>query len=197
MKKKFNVDDEIIFSRYENYSYFNFNNVDFILIVLTGLYERGIISRKKLIGQLKSLRNNNLLNKKNTYYCSINNSWYHGVYGIEIFKELYENYNLYKISIVKLLEVIQLYFNKKYNYCINYLVHKIIKNLFDRFKSYNYSNFIFDLNVEFKIDNFPKVEYKYYETYCNCCGKKMYELNKSDTEKEFNYIINFFKDYKK
>lgn len=163
------------------------------LIVLTGLYENNIISKEKLKGQLKSLREKALTKFKKTYHCTINNQWYNDEPFSNVLKDLYES----EISFIKLIEVLQLYTNKNYNYCINLIVENILSPLLRYFSdhtSYRYFDDIFKTTLS----DFPDIESEGTYSKCYCCGNNRFERSEELT---FNLglekIKDFFHYYKK
>lgn len=165
-----------------------------IIIVLTALYEKNIITLAKLKGQLSSLRKGTLMTHKNTYRCSINNTWYSDEGVREVFKDLFEEFKVDKVSIIKLLEVTNLYLNKNYNYCMDYLVSNIYPKLLNTF-CYSESNF--DIFVDTQIEDFPRIERKGYRNECYECGCTHFEVDYRETNGQITDIINFFHNYKK
>lgn len=61
---------------YTGYQYHKLDMKYVILLVLSCLHHEKKISDAKLKGQFQALRKGTLQRKKNTYHCTINNSWY-------------------------------------------------------------------------------------------------------------------------
>lgn len=165
------------------------------LIVLASLYESNVITREKLKGQLSSLRKGNLLKRKGTYHCEINDRWYSYEPASNVFKDLSERTG--SVSYDGLIEVLQLYTGKNYNYCVDYVVGNIIKPTLNRFAnsyvSYSYLSELFCTNIE----GFPRIEHSGYQSECNCCGGSNFEVDYRGTLMQISKIIDFFHRYKK
>ena len=110
---KFTKTDNFYFWHYDRGLWYLEDEI-VIFLILSGLYERNIITLDKLKGQLKSLKEGTLQQYKKTYHCTINDKWYNDEPARNIFKDLFEQYELNYINIIKLIEVIQLYTNKNY-----------------------------------------------------------------------------------
>ena len=165
------------------------------IIILAGLYENGTITREKLMGQLQSLRKGELLKFRKTYHCTINNRWYSDEPFTEIFKDLLA---FKRVSYVKLIEVLQLYNNKNYNYCINVIVNQIIQPLLNYFASQYHSYDYFSQIFITDLKDFPKIEQKGYRSECWECGNTHFSSDIRRTkEKGTEQIISFFHNYKK
>lgn len=195
MNKIFNNQDNFFFWSWDRGLWYLEDEI-VILLILSGLYERNIITLDKLKGQLKSLKEGKLQQYKKTYHCTINDKWYNDEPSIEIFKELYTNYKLEHISIIKLIEVIQLYLNKNYNYCIDF----IISNIFPRFLN-SFSNsqgeVSFNNYIDVQIEDFPSIKIKGYKSECYECGNEHFTSNHRETISQIDDIIEFFHEYKK
>lgn len=195
MNKIFTTDNSILFQSWER-SLLYLEDETVILIILSGLYERDVITLSKLKGQLKSLRAGTLQRYKKTYHCTINNVWYCDEPAIEVFKDLYINYQLKHISIIKIIEVLQLYLNRNYNYCIDYIVSNIFQRLLNSFSN---SRGIVDFNycISVQIKDFPVIEIKGHKSECYECGNVHLIPNHRETMSQIDDIIAFFHQYKK
>ena len=167
---KFKKTDNFYFWHYDRGLWYLEDEI-FILLILTGLHEKNIINLTKLKGQLKSLKRGKLQKYKRTYHCTINDKWYNDEPARNIFKDLFEQYELNYINIIKLIEVIQLYTNKNYNYSIDF----IISNIFPRFLN-SFSNsqgeVSFGNYINVQIENFPHINLKGYKSECYECGSE-------------------------
>lgn len=163
-----------------------------ILLVLTSAYVNKTITLEKLKGQLSSLRKGTLQKFKQTYHCGINNRWYNDESASEVFKDIGCNN---EISYDDLIEVLQLYTGKNYNYCINMIIDSIIRPLLNYFSNsyYNYFNQIFSTNLS----EFPELKQKGYETHCYECGHRHFESDSKRTREQITEITDFFHNYKK
>lgn len=195
MNKIFNNQDNFFFWSWDRGLWYLEDEI-VILLILSGLYEKDIITLTKLKGQLKSLKDNKLQQYKKTYHCTINDKWYNDEPARKVFKNLYEQYKLEHISIIKLIEVIQLYTNKNYNYSIDFIISNIFPRLLNSFSNrqgeVSFNNF-----VDVQIDNFPKIEIKGYKSECYECGSSHFEANHRKTVSQIDDIIEFFHKYKK
>lgn len=195
MNKIFNKKDNFFFWSWDRGLWYLEDEI-VILLILSGLYERNIITLDKLKGQLKSLKEGKLQQYKKTYHCTINDKWYNNEPAIEIFKELYTNYKIEHISIIKLIEVIQLYLNKNYNYCIDFIVSNIFPRILNSFSNsqgeVSFSNFI-----DIQIEDFPSIKIKGYKSECYECRNEHFISNHRETISQIDDIIEFFHQYKK
>ncbi len=165
----------------------------FILIILAGLYQNKTITIEKLKGQLSSLRKGDLLKLKKTYHCTINDRWYSEENASYIFNDLI-NFN--NVSYVKLIEVLQLYTNKNYNYCIDLVVGRIIEPYLNHFtdSQYDYLSDVFKTNLS----DFPTIQEKGYRSECDCCGHSTFERDYRQTKEEgLKQITDFFHQFKR
>ena len=192
---KFKKTDNFYFWHYDRGLWYLEDEI-FILLILTGLHEKNIINLTKLKGQLKSLKRGKLQKYKRTYHCTINDKWYNDEPARNIFKDLFEQYELNYINIIKLIEVIQLYTNKNYNYSIDF----IISNIFPRFLN-SFSNsqgeVSFGNYINVQIENFPHIKVKGYKSECYECGSEHFVINHRETISQIDNIIDFFHQYKK
>jgi len=178
------------------------------LIMLTSLYCTGKITRVKLLGQLKALREGTLTRYKSTYHCKITNKWYSFASFTDILEGLNDrNSYLPEMGYNNLIEVIMLYTNKGYNYSINYIVDYIITPFLELWKRSDYESSDFGSGrfagayFETSIKDFPilkKFEFGYNEcdySCCCCCSCKSYRYEADEKARE--KIINYFHQYKK
>lgn len=199
--KKFSINDKIINIYWDRFLY-KLDNGFFqeikdeykTLIVLAQLYERNIITKEKLIGQLKSLKKKELTRFKKTYHCTINDKWYNNEPFTEVLKDLYSS----EVTFIKLIEILQLYTNKNYNFCINLIIENIIKPLLESFSNSYYSYDYFSQIFETNLLGFPEIKQEGYYTECYECGNKHFEPNSRQTVEEgMKQIIDFLHYYKK
>lgn len=195
MNKIFNKEDNFFFWSWDRGLWYLEDEV-VILLILSGLYERNIITLDKLKGQLKSLKEGKLQQYKRTYHCTINDKWYNDEPAREIFKELYTNYKLEHISIIKLIEVIQLYLNKNYNYCIDFIISNIFLRVLNSFSN-NQGEVSFNNFIDVQIGDFPSIKIKGYKSECYECGNEHFTSNHRETISQIDDIIEFFHEYKK
>lgn len=169
------------------------------IIVLTKLYEKNIITREKLMGQLQSLRVGTLTEFKKTHHCTINDKWYNEEHFTDIFEDLFhyrEINSQISVSYPKLLEVLQLYSNKNYNFCINTIVDQIIKPTLVYFSNSSYDYFI--QLFETSLNNFPTIKQEGYRSECSCCGSSEFQSDSKRTREEgIEKIKNLFHQFKK
>lgn len=175
------------------------------LISLTSLYKKKRITRDKLLGQLKALREGTLTRYKKTYHCKITGSWYNEAPFVEILEGLCNSSRLPEVSYNDLIEVISLFANKGYNYSINYIVSSIVLPCFNRWSRVENNNAVFGTGnyaggyFQTNLIDFPEIEkVEYRESNCCCCGcccssYISYEVEDNAKEK----IINYFHNYKK
>ena len=195
MNRIFNKEDNFFFWSWDRSLWYLEDEV-VILLILSGLYERNIITLDKLKGQLKSLKEGKLQQYKRTYHCTINDKWYNDEPAREIFKELYTNYKLEHISIIKLIEVIQLYLNKNYNYCIDFIISNIFPRVLNSFSN-SQGEVSFDNFIDVQIVDFPSIKIKGYKSKCYECGNEHFISNHRETISQIDDIIEFFHQYKK
>ena len=193
---KFKTDDVLIIQSWNRTLWYLEDEI-VTLLILSELYNRKIITLDKLKGQLKSLNKGYLLKHKGTYHCTINNQWYSDEPAKNVFKDLFITYKLDTINIISLIETTQLYLNKNYNYCIDYMVSNIYPKLLNSF-SYSYLDIDYlSQYIDTNLNNFPKIKHKGYELECYECGHNHFELNHRDTIAQIEDIINYFHHYKK
>lgn len=194
MKKNlvFSKDDSINNMTWDKF-YLYLDNETKTLIVLASLYQKEIITLNKLKGQLSSLRKGTLLGFKRSYRCGLNGKWYND----EPFANILEDLHHSSVSYEKLLEVIQLYENKNYNSCINFLIEFVIKPHLKRFSNTDYFN-SFDQVFNTNLYNFPKIENEGYKVECSCCGSEHFEKQPRLTiERGEKLIKEYFHQYKR
>jgi hypothetical protein len=111
------------------------SNIAFIIIV--ALHEAGRINDERLKAMLKSLKAGTLLRKINTYHCKINDRWYTDELMYNILLDVYWEIDTKKlpIPVSDFLEYINLYLNKKKNYCIDHLYHEFVEPYIDNIES--------------------------------------------------------------
>jgi hypothetical protein len=193
MKNKiFKPTDKIINIKWDTY-YYSVPHEFLVLIVLTSLYENNVITLDKLKGQVRSLRDKQLLKYRNTYHCDINDRWYNDVGMMEVFEDLF---NIKQVSFLKLIEVLQLYTNTNYNYCINLIIGKIINPLLDRFTystHYDYFGQLFTTTLY----DFPNILHKGYKSECYECGASRFTNDEKKTKEQISQIIDYLHYYKK
>lgn len=193
--KKLKLEDSFYFWHYDR-GFCYLEDEIFILLVLSELYNKDIITLDKLKGQLKSLKKGDLQKYKRTYHCTINDKWYNDEAAREIFKDLFESYKLNYISIKTLIEVVQLYLNKNYNYSIDFIVSNIFVRLLNSFSNLQGKD-SFNNYIDVQMDNFPEIKIKGYETECYECGSNHFNVDHRQTIAQIDDIINFFHQYKK
>lgn len=191
--KEFGLNDKIIFKK--PFILNNLENDIYILVVLSMLYEREIITLNKLKGQLKSLRKGDLQKYKRTFHNSINNRWYNDISAMNIFEELYAEFNLGVISISKLIEVVQLYTNTNYNSCINFIVSNILKLSLESFSNSTYT-YLSEI-LEVTIESFPLIKHVGFKDECPFCGREHYHIDTRLTKERIQDIVKFFHPYKR
>jgi len=114
-----------------------------------------------------------------------------------VFKDLFITYKLDTINISTLINTIQLYLNKNYNYCIDYMVSNIYPKLLNTF-SYSYLDIDYlSQFIDTNLIHFPKIKHKGYCSECYECGNSHFELNHRGTIAQIEDIINYFHHYKK
>lgn len=192
--KKFTINDKIENISYDRFLYYLEEEI-MVLVVLTGLYEQNIITLDKLKGQLSSLRKGDLLKHKRTYHCDINNKWYSHEPAKEVFKDLSKD--ITSVNYIKLLEVLQLYTTKNYNYCINLIINSIIKPTLNRFSQSSYSYDYFSQLFSTNLTDFPKIKIEGYRSECYECGSSHFVADERATRNKINTIVEFFHLYKK
>lgn len=195
MNKKFSKNDNFFFWSWDRSLWYLEDEI-VILLILSGLYERNIITLDKLKGQLKSLKEGKLQQYKNTYHCTINDKWYNYEPAIEIFKDLFEEYKLNYINVIKLIEVIQLYLNKNYNYSIDFVVSNIFPTFLNSFSN-SQGEVSFNNYIDVQIEDFPSIKIKGYRSECYECGNEHFTPNHRETISQIDDIIKFFHQYKK
>ena len=193
--KKLKEKDSFYFQDYDR-SLWYLEDEMFLLLVLSELYNKNIITFDKLKGQLKSLKKGDLQKHKNTYHCTINNKWYHDETSKEVFKDLFETYRLNIESVPTLIKVVQLYTNANYNYCINFIVSNIFNRLLNAFSN-SQGIVSFERFIDVLIDDFPTIEIKGYKSTCYECGAEHLEINHRETIAQIDDINIFFHQYKK
>ncbi len=193
---KFKTEDILIIQSWDRTLWYLENEI-VTLLILSELYNRKIITLDKLKGQLKSLKKGDLLKHKGTYHCTINNQWYSDEPAKNVFKDLFITYKLDTINISTLINTIQLYLNKNYNYCIDYMVSNIYPKLLNTF-SYSYLDIDYlSQFIDTNLIHFPKIKHKGYCSECYECGNSHFELNHRGTIAQIEDIINYFHHYKK
>jgi hypothetical protein len=192
LNKCFKNNDQLLNLNWNKHFYSFEDNIK-IIIVLTSLYENNIITINKLKGQLKALKAGTLTKTKNTFHCNINNEWYdHESFSV-IYKDLF---NFCNISFIKLIEILQLYSGKNYNYCINIIRESIFKPLLNTFSNSDYDYFNHFINTT--LIDFPEIKQKGYKYECYECGNYRFEKDHRQTnEKGIEKLNDYFHQYKK
>lgn len=193
--KKLKLEDSFYFWHYDRGLWYLEDEI-FLLLVLSELYNKNIISLDKLKGQLKSLKKGDLQQYKRTYHCTINDKWYNDETAREIFKDLFETYKLNYISVKTLVEVTQLYLNKNYNYSIDFIVSNIFKPFLNSFSN-SQGEASFENYINVQIDDFPEIKIKGYKSECYECGNEHFNADHRQTIAQIDNIIDFFHQYKK
>lgn len=195
MNRIFNKEDNFFFWSWDRSLWYLEDEV-VILLILSGLYERNIITLDKLKGQLKSLKEGKLQQYKRIYHCTINDKWYNDETTREIFKDLFKTYKLNYISVKTLVEVTQLYLNKNYNYCINFIISNIFSIFLNSFSN-SQGEVSFNSFIDVQIKNFPSIKIKSYTSKCYECRNEHFTHNHRETISQIDDIIEFFHQYKK
>jgi hypothetical protein len=191
---KFQETDHLYFPNfYKGFLYLE--DSPMILVNLASLYEKKIITYEKLKGQIKALRNGTLQQRKNTYHCEINNRWYSMEPPKDIFEEIFKEYGLNNVKITTLVEVIQLYLNKNYNYALDWIVTNIYKPNIDSLAHSSFENLNSYLTTS--IPFFPEIVQKGYTRSCFYCDNCSFEPDYVLTRDQIKLVINFFHNYKK
>jgi hypothetical protein len=146
------------------------------LFLIAIAYHNGELTRESYFGQLKSLRKGLLLKEKKSYHCKLDGRWYNDQSISSILSEIADySFDHLVLTGDDLLTTIQDYSNKNYNYCINLLYSKYIKEILN--KCSFYSDVCEDLIIrgfDFPID--IRVEGTDYR--CDCCGREKQEVNR-------------------
>lgn len=170
-----------------------------VFLITVFLHINNIINREKMIAIFKGLREKTFIRKIKTYHSNINDKWYEDTDTFDIMLSVFNNYkNSLKydaIIVEEFLKYINLYLNKKRNYCINFIYCEIVYVLIELFEceeKYHDRHFgdtsksLLKLLEQFKID-FPKVD-----TY------RTYNYNSYDPYETHNeWVLNKISSYEK
>ena len=146
------------------------------LFLIAIAYHNRELSRESYFGQLKSLRKGLLLKEKKSYHCKLDGRWYNDQSISSILSEIADySFDHLTLNGEELLTTIQDYSNKNYNYCINLLYSKYIKEILNKFPFYsNVGENLIIRGFDFPLDII--VEGTKYN--CDCCGREGKEINK-------------------
>lgn len=201
INKQFKNEDSFLLVKWTHIN--SYLNIDIrIILILTLLYQENKITRGKLIGQLSSLRKGVLYKKQNsTYHCTINDKWYDHEGFNEVLDDLYDDMGIRDVPVkyIKLIEVLQLYSNKNYNYCINLIIEEIFQPLIRYFSNASMTGDDFNyLILKTTLYCFPKMKLEGYRTECYECGNSHFEIDSRRTqENNIKQIKEFFHEFKK
>ena len=170
------------------------------LLILAVFYKRNLINKKKLLGQIKTIKDKSFLKKRNLHHFKLANIdvWEERMSPFDILElelrgdygGLKQQYNDLEITFEDLLECVKLYLSSdgmNHNYCVNYIYYEYLSNML----TYEYYKW---LGIKANFYSFKDaVEYNYLDSgyCCSCCSGSYEDYCKMNYE---NYIENTVKD---
>jgi len=154
-------------------SYYGFIEHKYIaLLIIILLHHNKKINDERLKAFFKSLKNNTLLRRINTYHCKINNTWYNDTSMYEVLLEVYnDNCPKNDIDLNTFLKYLNQYFNANKNFCLNAVYFHYIEPLIENFANYPANKIIplFGLVNENEIMTYDQAESRGLLSNGYCC----------------------------
>lgn len=156
---------------YESVYYtLDIDDKDLSIILLCLMYHNGLLTRKQISKYFLKYTDGSVLSRKiNTYHSKISNKWYNDVsFTYILFDTCMNHCTDTEVSIPRMIEILNIGFNKNHNWCLNYLTF----NILHRIIGYAYDNDNYTILKWFKL-NLNLVSYEeadeHYDLSCGYC----------------------------
>ena len=145
-----------------------------VFLMIVFLHYNKIITEEKMKGMLRSLRKDTFIRRVNTHKCSITGHWYDNESTFEILKDAFEYSHIRSKTIFykEFITYINLFLNKNYNYCLNWIYHELIeptlKNIWNHMAVSSLQSFrYFKINLV-SYDDYPYTNKGSWDYYSSC-----------------------------
>ena len=170
-------------------------------------YKRNLINKKKLLGQIKTIKDKTFLKQRNLHHFKLANIdvWEERMSPFDILElelrgdygGLKQQYNDLEITFEDLLECVKLYLSSdgmNHNYCVNYIYYEYLSNML----TYEYYKWL-DLDFKVKIYNLEDATFLGLlgdPEYCceYCCGDYNSYMKRYYSDAYDRYLENKIKE---